>query len=189
MTPTDLRSLEPPYFHLVVGSEDEFGKYTFGLNYQMSCEKPCQTAVKVLRGKKMRTRADLFNEFAAVLQFPDYFGENWAALEECLDDLEWVRAEGFVVLISNVTSVLSNEHPEERMILPRVLDRVCKDWATSHRVYPSKELKPAPFHVVFHAMQADLELARELLRPVSTDTSLFFLSGAQTDQSSVGHIS
>jgi len=93
MTAMDLRSLKPPYFHLVVGSEDEFGKYAFNLNYQMSWNKEWKIAVKVIRGKKMRTRADLFNELAAALQFPSYFGENWAALEECLDDLEWIPAE------------------------------------------------------------------------------------------------
>jgi len=41
-----------------------------------------QTAVRVLRGKKMRTTPRLMDELGAALQFFYGFGENWHALKE-----------------------------------------------------------------------------------------------------------
>jgi len=38
---------------------------------------------------------------ASALQFPDYFGHNWDALDECLADLGWLDAEGFVLAIEH----------------------------------------------------------------------------------------
>lgn len=36
---------------------------------------------------------------AAALGFPDWFGGNWDALEDCLQDLSWRRAAGRVLLL------------------------------------------------------------------------------------------
>jgi hypothetical protein len=45
----------------------------------------------------IRVPAKLFEELARCLRFPDYFGANWNALEECIRDLSWLPA-GTVVL-------------------------------------------------------------------------------------------
>jgi hypothetical protein len=37
-------------------------------------------------------KQDLFRHIAAKLKFPDYFGFNWDALDECLADLSWLQA-------------------------------------------------------------------------------------------------
>jgi RNAse (barnase) inhibitor barstar len=36
------------------------------------------------------TKDSLMDALAAVLSFPDYFGRNWDALEECIRDLSWL---------------------------------------------------------------------------------------------------
>ena len=38
---------------------------------------------------------------AAALQFPQWFGANWDALEDCLTDLSWTGAGGHVLLIED----------------------------------------------------------------------------------------
>src|SRR3990167_6838689 len=55
---------------------------------------PAGFALRVIHGKKCSTPAGLFTEFARALDFPDYFGHNWDAMEECLADLEWLGAQG-----------------------------------------------------------------------------------------------
>ena len=40
----------------------------------------------------------LLRNIAAALAFPDWFGHNWDALEDCLTDLSWREAPGYVLL-------------------------------------------------------------------------------------------
>ena len=40
----------------------------------------------------------LLKNIAQALDFPDWFGGNWDALEDCLTDLSWRDAEGYVLL-------------------------------------------------------------------------------------------
>ncbi|MFI6169403.1 barstar family protein [Nocardia sp. NPDC051052] len=65
-----------------------------------------------VRGQRMRTTSELFAELAAAFQFPWYFGNNWAAFDECMRDLdEWLPAgqQGYAVAVWNADTVLCNE--------------------------------------------------------------------------------
>jgi RNAse (barnase) inhibitor barstar len=43
-------------------------------------------------------KAAFMRKIAAALGFPDWFGENWDALEDCLTDLAWREAQGHVLV-------------------------------------------------------------------------------------------
>ena len=45
----------------------------------------------------IKSKTDLINALSSVLRFPDYFGGNWDAFEECIRDLSWLP-KGNVVL-------------------------------------------------------------------------------------------
>ena len=47
-----------------------------------------------LEGGKERT----LERIAAALEFPAWFGGNWDALEDCLGDLSWLGARGYVIV-------------------------------------------------------------------------------------------
>jgi RNAse (barnase) inhibitor barstar len=46
-------------------------------------------------------KQNLFEAFATALAFPEWFGRNWDALEDCLGDLSWRPAEGHVLMVQN----------------------------------------------------------------------------------------
>jgi hypothetical protein len=53
-------------------------------------------ASELIIGTNVRSKAELLAEFKR-FGFPAYMGNNWDALEECLNDLSWIREENFVV--------------------------------------------------------------------------------------------
>ncbi|MFE6862635.1 barstar family protein [Nocardia sp. NPDC057668] len=81
-----------------------------GLRYRL----PRTYASRELRAGKMRTVAGVFDEFAAALQFPYYFGENKDAFDECLRDLaeSLGEAEGYVLLVRDAADLLADQPGE-----------------------------------------------------------------------------
>jgi len=49
--------------------------------------------------RRARTKAALLQALGRALEFPEWFGENWDALADCLADLSWLEAPGWVVLL------------------------------------------------------------------------------------------
>ncbi|MFD4604886.1 barstar family protein [Streptomyces sp. NPDC058464] len=61
---------------------------------------------------ELTTAQGVFRTFAEVLRFPGYFGQNWDALVDCLDDLcgEVTGGVGIVGVIRNADILLETEH-------------------------------------------------------------------------------
>lgn len=47
-------------------------------------------------------KGELLSQIARALRFPGWFGGNWDALEDCLCDLSWREARGWVLIFQNV---------------------------------------------------------------------------------------
>lgn len=176
----DLFSINPPYFALLVGEKKEFGHYVYKLNsdfrYKPSCAGELELAIRVIRGTKMRCENDLHDEISAAFQFPYYFGENWGALHECLRDLDWIPVKGYAIMISDTPAVLRDYYPDRLAIFVEILADTCKYSATQHQDFPSEDLKPVPFHVLFHCAESDLDFVRAF---VGSDTPVLFLAKVQ----------
>lgn len=52
-------------------------------------------------------KADLMAYLAQELGFPEHFGANWDALVDCLCDMEWAPANGYILTLTGLA-----EHPE-----------------------------------------------------------------------------
>lgn len=61
-------------------------------------------AMPTLDGRLLGDKATLLAELGRVLDFPDYYGGNWDALEECLADLSW-QEEPLLLLITDADAL------------------------------------------------------------------------------------
>ncbi len=92
-------------------------------------------------------KPDLLKGIAAALSFPNWFGENWDALEDCLTDLSWSDATGHLLLFEN------GRAGDDFGVLVDVLETAAQYWAA----------RAKPFFAVFVDPNAALPLP-ELFR-------------------------
>jgi len=112
--------------------------------------------VRVVRGAKCRSVADLFDEVAAALQFPYYFGENWAAFDECMADMDWLPlGQGIVVVLLDAAQVLADEPAAELEVLVRAIIHASETYARPVDQGEWWDRPAVPFHVVLHAPVGD----------------------------------
>jgi RNAse (barnase) inhibitor barstar len=125
---------------------------------------PGAGAVRVIRGIKCETLEALFNEVGAALQFPDYFGENWDALDECIIDLEWMPAEWYLIHVDQVECVLP-EDPADFRIFLRILLDAGRAWhdPESRGMAPPPASRSVPFNIILSGTDAGLARARAVL--------------------------
>lgn len=63
----------------------------------------------------------------AALEFPSWYGDNLDALHDCLTDLTWLDAAGYVFLITG-GEALRRQAPERFATLVEVLRTAAEDW-------------------------------------------------------------
>jgi RNAse (barnase) inhibitor barstar len=73
------------------------------------------------------TKEGLLRAIAETLAFPDWFGENWDALEDCLTDLSWHDASGYVLVLENC-GALSRTNPEVFETAMEIFDSAAEYW-------------------------------------------------------------
>jgi hypothetical protein len=130
----------PPYLYLVQAEMMEWERWAC-LFARPERDKPALLARFLIRGWQCRTAARLFDEFAASLQFPSYFGRNRDAFEDCLTDLDWWHGQlGYVLYILKADEILAEE-PEQLSTCLDVLHCAGEYWR--------QQSPPVPFHAVF----------------------------------------
>lgn len=59
-----------------------------------------------INGNTARDKASFMDTIAEALNFPDYFGANWDAFAECLNDLSWCK-RAVILVVDNSENLLS----------------------------------------------------------------------------------
>lgn len=86
-------------------------------------------AITIVLDAGVRTRSELFERFSRLLSFPEYFGWNWDAFEECLRDLSWLPSDREIRVV-DVGDWLADEPVETRETLTTILGEVGAHWAS-----------------------------------------------------------
>ncbi|MBX3236828.1 MAG: barstar family protein [Nitrospiraceae bacterium] len=155
MPTTVLQSTKQPWAHLLVHGEQDKPETLLSL--------PSGFLLKTVSGAKCKTKAGLLSEFARILSFPDYFGHNWDALEECLIDLEWLPAKGYVVVVTDADQLLAKpDEEDDYQTFIEILTEAGEGWS-SHR----DEANGAglPFHTVLAVSERHKSKRRNWLVP------------------------
>ena len=69
-------------------------------------EAEAQFRVFQLVSDRISSKAALFEKLRQAFGLPDYFGQNWDALEECLRDLPTEQRKGFLTVIDSGEALL-----------------------------------------------------------------------------------
>jgi len=149
-----LQSTKPPWTALLV--------LQAGQRVESAIKTPEGFVRRVIRGSKCRSAAGLFAEVAEALEFPDYFGHNWDALEECLADFEWLPAKGYVLCYTNAESILPDDEEDFATFL-EVMSDAGEAWASGQAGQ-----RPRPFHAVLAVSEQEKsKLVHRGVPPVS----------------------
>jgi RNAse (barnase) inhibitor barstar len=133
-----LQSTKPPWTSLLLVTPEQ--------RAESLVHPPTGLMLKVIKGRHCKTPANLFDEFARALGFPDYFGHNWDALEECLTDLEWLPAKGYILLVTDAAQLLPNDDTEYETFL-EILRDAGEAWGNGQAGMGAR--RATPFHALF----------------------------------------
>ena len=142
-----LSELKEPWILQTYDSSDE-------LMTQIKSQMPEGTNIVVLEGNKMTNLNDFYVELIHKLKLPDYFGCNLDALDECMNDLEWLDEQPLVMIFNNPTKILiSNRKLFDGFI--DVVRNACKEWSTDISEGLAWDRSAVPLHLIFNFQNLD----------------------------------
>lgn len=77
---------------------------------------------------EVNSKEGLLTAVAEGLAFPAWFGHNWDALEDCLSDMSWSNAEGYVLILLHADSLHGRAEGDFLTAL-RILADVSATWS------------------------------------------------------------
>ncbi len=86
-------------------------------------------------------KAELLRRVAAALNFPDWFGHNWDSLADSLEDLSWLPAAGYLLLLERAQDWQAQAGDDAATLLD-ILNEASAQWAEARK--PFWALFPMP---------------------------------------------
>ncbi len=80
-----------------------------------------------LDGRSIADKEAFLQAGAEAMHFPAYFGHNWDAFEECVTELTWRPAPGYVLLYDKMAR-FANGDPQEWAMAQSILEDATNYW-------------------------------------------------------------
>lgn len=84
-----------------------------------------------LDGNQITSKSEFLHRVAPVMRFPEYFGYNWDALEDCLTELDGGSEAGYLLLYSRADR-FAMTNPEQWDVLLQILHSAIAIWQETH---------------------------------------------------------
>lgn len=76
---------------------------------------------------KADDKEEMLAAVAKALKFPDWFGHNFDALADCLTDMDWEPAEGYLVLLEHCDGIHGKAEQDFVSTL-QIFDQAANEW-------------------------------------------------------------
>lgn len=139
-------NIDKPILYLSY-SENTFNKF-YESTYKYF-ENDSKKFVTMIDGERCHNQKNTFKEFSRKMKFPDYFGYNWDAFDECLNDLEWLDCKQYVLFIKDFDLIFESNKENLELLLTTLFE-AAKEWEKG-REYDSFPTPPTPFHIIIHS--------------------------------------
>jgi hypothetical protein len=104
-----------------------------------------------VNGKSITSHEAFLADVSRRLQFPAYFGQNWDAFEECIRDLDWLPARGYVLVLDGF-DWFARSDPKNWKIGLDVLEEAVNTWSRTR----------TPMYVLLHGPRDGAPGVKEL---------------------------
>lgn len=118
------------------------------------------------------SKEEILRIYDELLKFPDYFGFNWDALEDLLDDLRWIAEENVVVFHSDLPN-LSND---DIQLYLSILDRASSEGSVLTNEEAMQKLGYVPKETVKFVFPESLKDQIEYLVPTQEELNNFLIN-------------
>lgn len=88
----NFKSIEEPFIHFT--NDIELFQQLYN---QLNEESSKQLFTTIIDGKDCPNKKALFSTISSKLQFPNFFGNNWDAFNDCFNELEWLHSSQYVL--------------------------------------------------------------------------------------------
>lgn len=103
----------------------------------------------------------LFHMLADAFKYSYVTGREWNAIEDWINDLDWLEASGYLVILENLVKIGLDS--KDAAMFFNVLDFTVQEW-TNGRHYDDFPTPPTPFHVVIPVKKIDLSKSIAILK-------------------------
>jgi len=139
--------------NLVIAERSGVRRLTADANDIEQAAKAAGLVVVKIDLARLASKTGLLGRAARALKFPEWFGKNWDALNDCLTDLSWLHGNGWVIIFEN-SKGFAERKPQLFQNAVEVFQAANDYWRRAGK----------PFWVLFHG-PSDWETSLERFEP------------------------
>ncbi|SDW57899.1 Barstar (barnase inhibitor) [Hydrobacter penzbergensis] len=89
---------------------------------------PTTTYIGLIDGNKSRTLKAFMKEVSVEFKFPDYYSGNMNSFTEIMNDLSWLNADNYILVVDNASAFLQDESLNEQEAIKKILTNITMEW-------------------------------------------------------------